>query len=89
MTTSTPPHNLCEVIDATKAYMQNEAITTRELLRYIKGPDFPTGGIVTNKDELLQIYETGTGKIKTGEKWSLKRQRAERQMLSSQKSPIP
>ena len=64
MTTSTPPHNLCEVIDATKAYMQNEAITTRELLRYIKGPDFPTGGIVTNKDELLQIYETGTGKIK-------------------------
>ncbi len=64
MTTSTPPHNLCEVIDATKAYMQNEAITTQELLRYIKGPDFPTGGVVTNKDELLQIYETGTGKIK-------------------------
>ena len=64
MTTSTPPHNLCEVIDATKAYMQNEAITTAELLRYLKGPDFPTGGIVINKDELLNIYETGVGKLK-------------------------
>ncbi|MDE7252543.1 MAG: DNA topoisomerase 4 subunit A [Acetatifactor sp.] len=64
MATSIPPHNLGEVIDATKAYMQNEAITDRELMRYIKGPDFPTGGIVINKDELLEIYETGTGKIK-------------------------
>ena len=64
MTTSTPPHNLSEVIDAVKAFMSNEELTTRELMRYIKGPDFPTGGIVTNKDELLKIYETGTGKIK-------------------------
>ncbi len=64
MTTSTPPHNLNEVIDATKAYMLDENITTRELMRFLKGPDFPTGGIVTNKDELLNIYETGTGKIK-------------------------
>ncbi|MCM1190913.1 MAG: DNA topoisomerase 4 subunit A [Butyrivibrio sp.] len=64
MTTSTPPHNLAEVIDATKAYMLDETISTRELMRYIKGPDFPTGGIVTNKDELPEIYETGVGKIK-------------------------
>ncbi len=64
MTTSTPPHNLNEVIDAVKAYMLDENITTKELMRYIKGPDFPTGGIVTNKDDLLSIYETGTGKIK-------------------------
>ncbi|MBQ7775853.1 MAG: DNA topoisomerase 4 subunit A [Lachnospiraceae bacterium] len=64
MTTSIPPHNLAEVIDATKAYMLDESITTRELMRYIKGPDFPTGGIVTNKDDLLEIYETGVGKIK-------------------------
>ncbi|MCM1189079.1 MAG: DNA topoisomerase 4 subunit A [bacterium] len=64
MTTSTPPHNLAEVIDAMKAYMLDENITTAELMRYVKGPDFPTGGIVTNKDELLRIYETGTGKIK-------------------------
>lgn len=64
MTTSIPPHNLGEVIDAVKAYMMNEAITTKELMRYLKGPDFPTGGIVINKDELADIYETGTGKIK-------------------------
>lgn len=64
MATSIPPHNLSEVIDATKAYMKDENISVRELMRYIKGPDFPTGGIVINKDELLQIYETGAGKIK-------------------------
>ena len=64
MATSTPPHNLAEVIDATKAYMLDENISTRELMRYIKGPDFPTGGIVINEDELLEIYETGTGKVK-------------------------
>ena len=64
MTTSTPPHNLAEVIDATKAYMKDNEISTRELMKYIKGPDFPTGGIVTNQKELLDIYETGVGKIK-------------------------
>ena len=64
MATSIPPHNLGEVIDAMKAYMLNEDITTKELMRYVKGPDFPTGGIVCNKDDLLSIYETGTGKIK-------------------------
>ena len=64
MATSIPPHNLAEVIDATKAYMLDENISTKALMRYVKGPDFPTGGIVTNKDDLLAIYETGTGKIK-------------------------
>ena len=64
MATSIPPHNLSEVIDAVKAYMLDENITTAELMRYMQGPDFPTGGIVTNKDELLPIYETGAGKIK-------------------------
>ena len=64
MATSIPTHNLGEVIDAVKAYMRNNAITTEELLTYLKGPDFPTGGIVVNKDDLPLIYETGTGKIK-------------------------
>lgn len=64
MATSIPPHNLGEVVDAVKAYMQDENISARELMRFLKGPDFPTGGIVINKDELLNIYETGTGKIK-------------------------
>ena len=62
--TSIPTHNLGEVIDAVKAYMRNNEITTEELLTYLKGPDFPTGGIVVNKDDLPSIYETGTGKIK-------------------------
>ena len=64
MVTSIPPHNITEVIDACKAYIENPEITTKQLMRYIKGPDFPTGGIVINKDELLDIYETGVGKIK-------------------------
>ena len=64
MATSIPTHNLGEVIDAVKAYMKNDAISTRQLMKYIKGPDFPTGGIVVNKDDLLNIYETGQGKIK-------------------------
>ncbi|MCR4617097.1 MAG: DNA topoisomerase 4 subunit A [Lachnospiraceae bacterium] len=64
MATNIPPHNLGEVIEATKAYMRDENISTKELMKHIKGPDFPTGGIVINKDELLDIYETGAGKIK-------------------------
>ncbi len=64
MATSIPPHNLSEVIGAMKAYMKDETISTSHLMRYVQGPDFPTGGIVTNKDELLEIYRTGQGKIK-------------------------
>lgn len=64
MVTSTPPHNLGEVVDAVKAMIKNSKITDEELLEYIQGPDFPTGGIVVNKDELPQIYKTGTGKIR-------------------------
>ena len=64
MATSTPPHNLAEVIDAQIAYIQDDSLTTADLMKYIKGPDFPTGGIVINKDELKDIYETGAGKIR-------------------------
>ncbi len=64
MATSIPPHNLGEVIDAVKAYIKNDSISTKQLMKYIKGPDFPTGGIVVNKDDLLSIYETGQGKIR-------------------------
>lgn len=64
MATSIPPHNLGEVIDAVKAYMKDNDISVRGLMRYIKGPDFPTGGIVVNKDDLKKIYETGTGKLR-------------------------
>ncbi len=64
MATSIPTHNLAEVIDAVKAYMKNNEISTEQLMKYVKGPDFPTGGIVVNKDDLLDIYKTGQGKIK-------------------------
>ena len=64
MATSTPPHNLAEVIDAQIALMEDPGLTNEDLMRYVKGPDFPTGGIVVNKDELPQIYETGTGKVR-------------------------
>lgn len=64
MTTNIPPHNFAEVIDGVIAYMKDPDINTEQMMKYIPGPDFPTGGIVANKDELLSIYSTGTGKIK-------------------------
>lgn len=64
MATSTPPHNLSEVIEAEKAYLKNRDISTEELLTIVQGPDFPTGGTIVNKDDLLSIYETGEGRIR-------------------------
>ena len=64
MVTSTPPHNLGEVIDGVIAYIKNPDINTEQMMEYIPGPDFPTGGIIANKDDLIQIYSTGMGKIK-------------------------
>ncbi len=64
MSTSIPPHNLGEVIDAAVAYIRNNTITDEELLTYLHGPDFPTGGIIVNRDELPRIYASGTGKLR-------------------------
>lgn len=64
MATSIPPHNFGEVIDGVIAYINHPEINTTQMMEYIKGPDFPTGGIVANQDELASIYSTGTGKIK-------------------------
>ena len=64
MTTSTPTHNLAEVIDAMELYMERPDCTTEELMEKMPGPDFPTGGIIANKKDLLDIYETGKGKIR-------------------------
>lgn len=81
MATSIPTHNLSEVIDAVKAYMRKEEITTEELMQYIKGPDFPTGGIVVNQDELLHIYETGQGKIKLRGKVEVEERKGGKKLL--------
>lgn len=64
MSTSIPPHNLGEVVDTVMAYIDNPECTTKELLDILHGPDFPTGGIIANKSELLNIYDTGSGRIK-------------------------
>ena len=64
MATSTPPHNLGEVIDAEIALMDDPSLTSAELMKYVPGPDFPTGGEVVNRDDLREIYETGSGKIR-------------------------
>ena len=81
MATSIPTHNLGEVIDAIKAYMKNDEISTKQLMRYVKGPDFPTGGIVINKDELPDIYESGTGKIKLRGKVEIEEMKGGRKRL--------
>ena len=64
MATNIPPHNPAEVIDGIIAYMDDPYITTYQLMKYIKGPDFPTGAIITNADDIRSIYETGEGKLK-------------------------
>ena len=63
MATNIPPHNLTEVIDGCIAYIDNHDITTAELMNYIKGPDFPTGGIILGNSGIRQAYETGRGSI--------------------------
>ncbi|HAT4147213.1 TPA: DNA topoisomerase IV subunit A [Clostridium perfringens] len=63
LSTNIPPHNLREVIDGTLAYIDNNEITTRELINYIKGPDLPTGGVLIGEKTLLSAYETGEGKV--------------------------
>ena len=64
MATKIPPHNLGEVVDSLVAMIDNEAITTEELMSHIKGPDFPTAGLILGMDGLKEAYETGRGKIK-------------------------
>jgi len=64
MATNIPPHNLGEVIDGILAYMENNDITTDEIMQYIKGPDFPTGGTIMGMTGLRKAYETGNGSIK-------------------------
>ena len=64
MSTSIPPHNLGEVIDLVKAFIDRPEMSAQEMMAYLPGPDFPTGGIIANKSGLAEIYETGVGKIK-------------------------
>ena len=65
MATNIPPHNLSEVIDATMHLIENKDATTEDLMQFIKGPDFPTGGIVYGQADLLHAYSTGRGGVVT------------------------
>ena len=73
LATNIPPHNLGETIDGTIALMENPNITTRELMKYIPGPDFPTGGVMACGEELVQAYETGRGKVQLRAKMSIEK----------------
>ena len=63
LATNIPPHNLGETIDGVIALMEKPAITAQELMKYIPGPDFPTGGVLASGEELVQAYQTGRGKV--------------------------
>jgi DNA gyrase subunit A len=77
MATNIPPHNLAEVCEAAVALIDDKSLETKDLLRYIKGPDFPTGGFVTNsKKELREIYETGQGGVRVRGEWKIERNSA-------------
>ncbi len=65
MATSIPPHNLSEVIDAVLVLADNTAVTTEELLEHVKGPDFPTGGVIYDRAAIRQAYATGRGAVTT------------------------
>ena len=64
MATSSPSHNLSEICDLIVAFIKNPKMSIKQMMKYVLGPDFPTGGIVSNMSELLNIYTTGVGKLK-------------------------
>lgn len=81
MATKIPPHNLGEVIDGIVALIDNPNLTAQDLMRYIKGPDFPTGGIILGRDAIRTAYTTGRGRIKV-------RARAQIEQMANGKSRI-
>jgi len=64
MATNIPPHNLREVIDATVAYIEDPSLTTADLMRHVRGPDFPTAGLILGRSGIHAAYETGRGRVR-------------------------
>ena len=89
MVTSIPTHNLGEVIDAVIALIKNNQMEDDDLLKYMPGPDFPTGGIIVNKDELKEIYRTGTGKIRIRGKVETEKLKGGKECLVITEIPYP
>lgn len=80
MATNIPPHNLGEVVDATRMYIDNPEVTIEELMRVLPGPDFPTAGILESKG-IKQAYETGRGSIKIKARYSIEEKKGGRQSI--------
>ena len=81
MATNIPPHNLSEVIDGTLAYIDNENISLEQLMKIIPGPDFPTGGIILGKDQIIKGYKEGRGSIKIRGEIEIEEQKNERKLI--------
>jgi DNA gyrase subunit A len=84
MATNIPTHNVGETIDAAIYYLDHPDATSEELMQFIPGPDFPTGGIIANKDALKAIYETGTGKIRVRGKVSIESEKGKDRIVVSE-----
>ena len=84
MATNIPTHNLGETIDAAIYYLDHPLASTEELMQFIPGPDFPTGGIIANGSALKQIYQTGSGKIKVRGKVSLETEKGKDRIVVSE-----
>ena len=81
LATNIPPHNLVEVINGTIAYIDNPKISLKEMMKYIKAPDFPTGGYIVAGDELEEAYKTGRGKIKIKARVNIEKESGDKQNL--------
>jgi len=82
MATNIPPHNLGELCEATVALIDDRTLETKDLQKYIKGPDFPTGGqIINSKKELREIYETGQGPIRLRGEWKIEETKRGQQIV--------
>ena len=81
LATNIPPHNLVEVINGTIAYIDNPKISLKEMMKYIKAPDFPTGGYIIAGEELEEAYKTGRGKIKIKARVNIEKESGEKQNL--------
>ena len=81
MATNIPPHNLTEVIDGVIALIENPDVTTKELMKKITGPDFPTGGIICGREGIKKAYETGRSPIKVRAKANIEQQKNNRESI--------
>lgn len=81
MTTNIPPHNLSEVISGLHLLMKNPDITTKELMKAIPGPDFPTGGIIMGRSGILRAYETGRGNLVVRAKTNIETEKSGRERI--------